>query len=163
MLHTAVAKDNTQEVSRFTVCFCTHRPDVHFLRRLTACWRFHLPMWMNGISSSKLPSMWQLTREIRWLSFIYWCSYFRVLNKWEHFALWLAQTIVKALIERGADVNAKDRNQWTPLLSACSSGDLNVIDMLLNHPKVDVKVLFSGERICHVYVQWLLFNHYAVS
>jgi len=44
------------------------------------------------------------------------------------------------LAKRELDVNAKDKEQWTPLHSACSSGNLDCVERLLNHPKIDVNI-----------------------
>jgi ankyrin repeat-rich membrane spanning protein len=40
---------------------------------------------------------------------------------------------VKELIARGADVQAVDLDNWTPLLNAAKGGHLEVIEILLDH------------------------------
>lgn len=40
-------------------------------------------------------------------------------------------TVVKQLINKGADVKAVNRRRMTPLMYACSSGNLEVVKLLL--------------------------------
>ena len=41
------------------------------------------------------------------------------------------QEIVKLLIKKGADVNAKDKDGWIPLLYATAEGQEEVVDLLI--------------------------------
>eukprot|EP01095_Lingulamoeba_sp_RSL-Kostka_P016314 TRINITY_DN7945_c2_g2_i1.p1 TRINITY_DN7945_c2_g2~~TRINITY_DN7945_c2_g2_i1.p1 ORF type:complete len:382 (+),score=110.02 TRINITY_DN7945_c2_g2_i1:96-1241(+) len=45
--------------------------------------------------------------------------------------------IVKLLISKNADIRATDRNGWAPLHTACNVCDLEIIQELLNHPKIN--------------------------
>ena len=40
--------------------------------------------------------------------------------------------VAKALIDKGADVNAKDREGWTPLHSAAMDGNVDIVRLLIN-------------------------------
>lgn len=42
------------------------------------------------------------------------------------------EEIVKLLIAKGADVNAKDKDGWTPLMSAVSISNVEIVKILLN-------------------------------
>lgn len=44
-----------------------------------------------------------------------------------------AETIVKALIDRGGDVNVKQQGGWTPLHQAAARGLLGMMSVLLDH------------------------------
>eukprot|EP00730_Choanoeca_flexa_P006674 TRINITY_DN12203_c0_g1_i1.p1 TRINITY_DN12203_c0_g1~~TRINITY_DN12203_c0_g1_i1.p1 ORF type:complete len:116 (+),score=7.35 TRINITY_DN12203_c0_g1_i1:113-460(+) len=39
--------------------------------------------------------------------------------------------VARVLIDKGADVEAKNRNQWTPLHEACLRGHLSLAEMLI--------------------------------
>lgn len=41
--------------------------------------------------------------------------------------------IVELLIEKGANINFKDNNNWTALLCACRNGYLEIVDLLINN------------------------------
>lgn len=48
--------------------------------------------------------------------------------------------LIKLLLERGADVNAKDNAGWTPLMWAAHAGSAEIARMLLEVKNVDVNV-----------------------
>ena len=45
---------------------------------------------------------------------------------------------VKAIIEKGANVNAKDIHGWTPLMFAANSGNDNIIEYLIHNSNVNI-------------------------
>ena len=46
--------------------------------------------------------------------------------------------VVKALINKGANVNAADNKGWTPLLFAAQEGYLKIVQALLSAPEIDI-------------------------
>ncbi|KDQ59133.1 hypothetical protein JAAARDRAFT_654110 [Jaapia argillacea MUCL 33604] len=56
--------------------------------------------------------------------------------------------VAKLLIERGADINAKDRANQTPLHRAATTGSTGLITLLLHPPEGSPKTrLNTGDRI----------------
>ena len=52
--------------------------------------------------------------------------------------------IVKYLLKKGADVNARDFESWTPLHCACANSQIEVIKLLCNQPKIRTN-LYNGD------------------
>jgi ankyrin repeat protein len=65
-------------------------------------------------------------------------------------------SMVRLLIERGADVNSRDENGWTPCHTASQGGHLDVVKLLLQHGTA-VEVRQSSKRL------WPWRRHRAVS
>jgi len=49
--------------------------------------------------------------------------------------------IAEALLQRSADVNAVDLNNWSPIHCAASNCHLELVELLLNHPRIKVTIL----------------------
>lgn len=47
---------------------------------------------------------------------------------------------LKLLVDYGADLNAKDLNKNTPLHILCKTGNVDMIDYMLQSEKLDLKV-----------------------
>ena len=57
---------------------------------------------------------------------------------------------VQAAIDNGANVNEEDDSGWTGLMLALGNSQNNVVQLLLNHPQIDVnKVDRDGECALH--------------
>ncbi|MDQ7055680.1 MAG: ankyrin repeat domain-containing protein [Persephonella sp.] len=58
---------------------------------------------------------------------------------------------VKELIEKGADVNARDKNNYTPLLRAVSRGNLKIVKILVEYgADINAKEKFFGYTPIHI-------------
>lgn len=58
--------------------------------------------------------------------------------------------LAEALINKNADVNAPDQSGWVPLHCAASNCQLELVEMLLNHPKINVSSISKdGTSIFH--------------
>lgn len=58
--------------------------------------------------------------------------------------------IVKLLVENGAEINAKDSTDWTPLFHAVSYENFNIIKYLVEHgPEIDITDT-SGDKLIEV-------------
>ncbi|UYV85155.1 PPP1R16B [Cordylochernes scorpioides] len=51
-----------------------------------------------------------------------------------------SEAMVKLLVEFGADVNAKDSEQWTPLHAAATCGHINLVKFLIAHAPSVMKI-----------------------
>ncbi|CAG5089389.1 Similar to FANK1: Fibronectin type 3 and ankyrin repeat domains protein 1 (Bos taurus) [Cotesia congregata] len=61
--------------------------------------------------------------------------------------------LMKILIDKGADVNflsskRGENSTWTPLMAACSRGAREAIEILLNHPNIDVNIVDHNRKNC---------------
>ena len=64
------------------------------------------------------------------------------------------RSIVQELINKQADVNAIDKNNWTPLHCAVQSTDLDTILLLLDSPTINVNILSKdGTSVFHYLVR----------
>ncbi|CAG5074033.1 Similar to FANK1: Fibronectin type 3 and ankyrin repeat domains protein 1 (Bos taurus) [Cotesia congregata] len=68
--------------------------------------------------------------------------------------------LMKILIDNGADVNFLSSNRgknstWTPLMAACSTSAREAIEILLNHPNIDVNIVDHNRENCNFYINTL--------
>ena len=62
--------------------------------------------------------------------------------------------VVKEILERGGDkVDVNRVNNCSPLTNACDSGNMEILEHLLNHPKIDVnQKIHRGSPCCTMFV-----------
>ena len=65
---------------------------------------------------------------------------------------------VQAEIDNGANVNEEDDSGWTGLMWALGKRHNNVVQMLLNHPQIDVNKVDSGGQ-CALHYAVFRDNH----
>ena len=51
------------------------------------------------------------------------------------------QQLVEVLVQRNADVNAVDVNNWAPIHCAAANYNLEIVAILLNHPKINLTLV----------------------
>lgn len=47
---------------------------------------------------------------------------------------------VKVYLELGANINTQDRRKSTPLIIACNNGDFEMVQILVDHPEIDINM-----------------------
>jgi ankyrin repeat protein len=60
--------------------------------------------------------------------------------------------VARSLIEFGADVEARDSSQRTPLMFACKNGNKDMVELLLGY-KADIKATNSLGDTCVAFAQ----------
>jgi len=48
--------------------------------------------------------------------------------------------VVELLLEKGADINKENNNGDTPLIHAINSGDIDMVQLLLEHPDINIEL-----------------------
>ena len=56
----------------------------------------------------------------------------------------------KLLLGAGADINAKERNNYTPIIMASALGNERVLELFCNAPSADVNFQVRPRAIFHV-------------
>ena len=65
--------------------------------------------------------------------------------------------VAKLLIDGGADVNIRDDRGVSPLATAAGCGHLEVVQVLLDHPKTDPDIQVIVCPLCaHIHVHYML-------
>lgn len=58
--------------------------------------------------------------------------------------------IAEMLIQKGANVNLVDSNSWAPIHCAAANCNLKIVNLLLDHPEIDISILSQdGTSIFH--------------
>jgi tRNA A-37 threonylcarbamoyl transferase component Bud32 len=64
------------------------------------------------------------------------------------------ESLVKVLLEKGADVNEETEDGWTPLLLACSHGQIGCVSHLIRHKDVEINKITKRGSGLHLAVTY---------